>query len=68
MKKDGKICKVPPTALEELKRLIGDCKRLGIYLKSQKQAFDLMAIKSYRGQMTRQEIIDYLYSIEEKIK
>jgi len=57
----------PEEMEKEIKRIISDCKKLGVRLKNKKEAWLLAAQKSKKGQMTKQEIITYLNNLEENL-
>jgi hypothetical protein len=57
----------PSEMEEEIKRIILDCSKLGVRLRNKKEAWLLAAQKSKKGQMTKEEITNYLNSIEKKL-
>jgi len=57
----------PKEMYDEITRILLDCKKLGIFLKSRKQACLLAVEKSRRNIMTREEIIDFLNRLEKNL-
>jgi len=48
---------------KEIERVLGDCKSIGLFI-NKKQATAIIAQKSKRGKMLKEEIIEYLNKLE----
>jgi len=68
MSRDDYVWTAIPKKLDaEIKRVLVDCEKIGIFL-NKKQAAEIVSEKSKKGMMTQEEIKEYIQKIRRSLR